>query len=172
MNLLDKKTLCHVFSFTYRTMIASVPLLEFAIPKSDGVLRAYYEQHVSEERGHDEMLKDDLLRLGVEEIPVYHEAAQIAGSQYYLIAHDHPALLLGYMHALEMESLPLDAVDALCVHHGVELKALRHHATHDPNHNRDIERMISSLDSGLRERVNWNERNVTKAFTEAFSHDQ
>lgn len=165
MDLRDVATLRALLCFCYRTMVASVPLLEFAIPRADGELRTYYEQHAAEERGHDEMLRADLCALGVTEVPVSHQAAQLAGSQYYLIAHDHPALLLGYMLALEKDSLTPEQVDGLSAHHSASLTALRHHAEHDPQHRDDLLRVIDSLDPALRERVMWNERHVS-AFIE------
>lgn len=158
MDLYDINHLCKVFSFVYRTMVASAPLLEFAIPKSEGALKDYYQQHLAEETGHDTMLLDDLKRLGIAEVPVSHFAAQFAGSQYYLIAHEHPALLLGYMRALESNSLPIEEVDKLCLHHKTELTALRHHAMHDPHHKQDLDTMIASLDDNLQKRILWNER--------------
>jgi hypothetical protein len=156
----DRAVLVNGLSFVYRMIVASAPLLEFAIPRAAGGLRKYYEQHLEEERGHDEMLRSDLERLGVEEIPRWHAAAQIAGAQYYLIAHDHPALLLGYMHALERNTMRVEAVDELSAFHGVTLTALRHHAEHDPGHKRDLERMILQCDEELQKRIQWNEENT------------
>lgn len=170
MDLRDLDTLLGNLCFAHRMMVASAPLLEFAIPKSEGKLRAYYEKHLEEERGHDLMVKRDLKALGVEDVPQSHRAAQIAGSQYYLIAHDHPALLLGYMHALERESLPLAEVDALSAHHGVQLTALRHHCEHDPQHKLDLEKAIDALPDSLRERVHWNERCVIRFLEESHGY--
>lgn len=158
MNVFDKNELCRFLSFAYRVMEASVPLLEFAIPKSTGELKAYYEKHLGEERGHDLMLLDDLRRLGVTDIPRFHLAAQLAGSQYYLVAHEHPALLLGYMRALESDSPPVEGIDALSAHHGTPLTALRHHALHDPWHKLDLDEVIAR--HPMQERIVWNERAV------------
>lgn len=144
-------------TFVYQLIVASAPLLAFAILRAEGPLREYYEQHLKEERGHDEMLRDDLKRMDVTEFAPNHIAAQVAGAQYYLIAHTHPALLLGYMHALERDSLPVEEVDRLSKLHGVELTALRHHAQHDPEHRNDLKRMIAALDDAQREMVEWNE---------------
>lgn len=165
MNLHDPDGIRHVLCFCYRTMVASVPLLEFAIPRCDGELRAYYERHAAEERGHNEMLRADLYALGITDVPIFHQAAQLAGSQYYLVAHDHPALLLGYMLSLEKDSLTPAQVDVLSEHHGVDLTALRHHSKHDPGHKDDLLRVIDTLHPALRERVMWNERHVS-AFIE------
>lgn len=144
-------------TFVYQLIVASTPLLAFAILRAEGPLKAYYQEHLKEEQGHDEMLRQDLERMGVTEFPPNHLAAQIAGSQYYLIAHTHPALLLGYMHALERDSLPVEEVDRLSNLHGVELTALRHHAKHDPEHRKDLERVIASLPNEQQELVRWNE---------------
>lgn len=161
MNLGDKKTLCSFMSFVYRTMVASVPLLEFAYEKTDApVLYDYYKKHIAEETGHVEMLRDDLRRLGIDEIPFSHMAAQFAGSQYYLIVHDHPAMLLGYMRALERESISPEQVDILSAHHGVTLTALKHHSIHDPQHKQDLDAVIDGLEEDLRQRVLWNESNI------------
>lgn len=156
----DRQALCNALSFFYRTMVASAPLLAFAIERSDGALRDYYQQHYAEEVGHDEMLRRDLENLGMKEIPKFHAAAQIAGSQYYLIAHEHPAMLLGYMHALESRTVTPEIADELSKAHGVELTALKHHAEHDPHHKGDLERMIAGLDDELRSLVLWNEQCV------------
>lgn len=163
----DRATLVRTLCTVYRMMVASAPLLEFAIPKATGEVRRYYIEHLLEEQGHDDMLLDDLHRLGVEDVPYSHAAASIAGAQYYLIAHDHPALLLGYMHALERESMPVETVDQLSARHGTALTALRHHSLHDPHHKGDLERVIATLPEGLQMRVRWNEDHVVRALIEA-----
>lgn len=158
----DRAILCSALCGVYRIIVASAPLLEFAIPRSEGAVRDYYIEHLAEERGHDEMLLDDLKRLGVTDVPPSFFAAQLAGSQYYIIAHEHPAMLLGYMLALESNTLSVSSVDELSRHHGVELTALRHHAEHDPLHNRDLKEVIQSLAPELQERVMWNARHVAE----------
>jgi hypothetical protein len=153
----DFDYLKRTMKFVYQLVVASTPLLSFAILRAEGPLKAYYEEHLKEELGHDEMLRRDLVTMGVTEFAPNHIAAQVAGAQYYLIAHTHPALLLGYMHALERDSLPVEEVDRLSKLHGVELTALRHHAKHDPEHRKDLERVIASLPSEQQELVRWNE---------------
>lgn len=156
----DLDTVAASLCFTYQTIVASEPLLRFALTRCDGDLKAYYEKHLAEETGHDAMLLDDLKLMGVNQIPRSHVAAQLAGSQYYLLAHDHPALLLGYMHALERNSMSVESVDELSRELGVELRCLRHHAAHDPGHKSDLEAMIAGLDPELRKLVEWNEQCV------------
>lgn len=156
-------------AFWYRLIVASESLLRAAMVKAEGELLDCYRRHLEEETGHDEMLRDDLARLGVTDIPHSHIAAQLAGSQYYLIVHDDPALLLGYMHALESSAMNIEAVDELERKHGTELTALRHHALHDPQHCKELEAMILSLDDARIERVAWNEACVRR-FLEVNTH--
>lgn len=169
MNPADKASLVSIMSFSYHTMRASVPLLEFALDRTeDNALREYFMKHIVEEAGHDRMLLSDLHALGVDEVTLPHRAAQFAGSQYYLIAHEHPALLLGYMRALESESVNVDDVDAISKLHGVPLSALRHHAEHDPQHKKDLDAIIAEMPANLRHRIEWNEA-ATKQMIEALN---
>lgn len=149
-------------------MQASAPLLQFAIPKTDGILRDYYVKHLSEETGHDAMLERDLLALGVTEIPRYHDAAKIAGSQYYLIAHEHPASLLGYMHVLEKNAFNENDVAELEKLHGVTLECLRHHAKHDPHHVAELEEQITLLPVDVRGLAIWNAKCVFESLKSIF----
>lgn len=158
--LQERDLLIKMLCFVYRTMLASAPLLRFAIERADGELKTYLEKHLTEEDGHDTMLLDDLKRLGVTDIPHSFLAAQVAGSQYYLIAHEHPAMLLGYMHACERESLPVEYVDHLSGIHGTPLTCMRHHAEHDPHHGKDLAEQIAKLPEAIRSRVYQNEQNV------------
>lgn len=153
--------------FCYRTMVASAPLLSLAIPESEGKLKEYYIKHLEEEVGHELMLEDDLRRLGVEQIPYSHDAAKIAGAQYYFIVHDDPALLLGYMKALEQNPVTPEQVDELSKLCGTELTCMKHHAIHDREHKQDLQDMIDGLDPCLRLRVLWNERKTTQFLHEA-----
>lgn len=158
--MFDRQTLVKGLSFSYRTMVASEALLEFAIPRATGELKEYYKRHLEEERGHEKMLERDLRELGVPEIPESFAAACLAGAQYYFIAHEHPSMLLGYMHAMERNEISPQVVDDLCKWHGVNLTCLKHHASHDKGHKADLEGMIERLPEKQRRRVLWNEINV------------
>lgn len=138
-------------SFLHGTMLASEELLRRAIDKSDGELREYFARHLEEERGHLAMQAQDLARLGVDPIPTFPEAAKLAGAQYYYIEHENPALLLGYMAALEGNPLPLEYVDQLEAAYG-PLTCLRHHAIHDRDHGPELRAQIAKL-NGDRARV-------------------
>lgn len=156
---MDAFTLKTTLSFIYRLMVAAEPLLERAIGKADGNLRAYLEHHLEEERGHAGILAADLARLGISPIPRFHLAELIAGGQYYLIEHEHPAALLGYMAALEGRPQPLGDVDRLEAQFG-PLNALRLHAEHDPDHIEDLRAQIEGLPQGLKMLVQMNETRV------------
>lgn len=162
MGLEDRRFLVLNLSFVYRLIVASAPLLRFAIPLAEGELKRYYEQHLEEETDHDVMLRDDLARLGIAEPPRFFSAAELAGSQYYLIAHEHPAALLGYMHVLERNVAGQEVVDVLEEIHGAELTAMRHHAIHDPGHTAELQSQISVLPKELRKLVYWNADNVLR----------
>lgn len=158
--LLNRRFLIQNMCFMYRIMVASAPLLEFSIPLSKGRLRDYYLQHLDEEVGHEEMLLADLKALGVNEVSHFYAAAMAAGAQYYLVAHHHPALLLGYMHVLESQPLTLGAIEEIEAVHNCTLSALRHHAEHDPQHREDLAAMIESQPQELRSAIAWNEQCV------------
>lgn len=143
--------------FVHGTMTASEGLLKAAIRKGDvDGLGLYFTQHLAEESGHLQMLETDLTSLGVKPILKFPVAAQLAGAQYYYIEHEHPALLLGYMAALEGSPMPLAQVDSLETQFG-PLTCLRHHALHDPGHSRDLREQIERLEPALQQRVLGNE---------------
>lgn len=156
---MDAFTLKTTLSFIYRLMVAAEPLLERAIDKADGALKSYFQHHLVQERGHAGILAADLARLGVCPIPRFHLAELIAGNQYYLIEHEHPAALLGYMAALEGHPQPLGDVDVLEKQFG-PLNTLRLHAEHDPDHIEDIRRTIAELPYGVRMLAQMNEQRV------------
>lgn len=152
-NLMNRDFLVRNLCFLQKLIVASAPLVGFAAERSSGRLQDYFLDHQQEETGHDEMLADDLMRLGVEEIPPCHTAASIAGSQYYFIAHESAEMLLGYM--LVLESNPMAYSDVLKIEeaHGVLLDSLRHHSLHDGDHSAEIKRQISRLSNPMQERV-------------------
>lgn len=156
---MQQKTLTTMLSFAYRIMVASEPLLERAIDSSVGSLHDYFVKHLEEERGHADILAADLARLGVGPIPKFHLAELIAGNQYYLIQHEHPASLLGYMAALEGHPQPLGDVDELEKQFG-PLPTLRIHAENDGWHLEDIRRQIATLPPPLQSLVALNEDRV------------
>lgn len=171
--LLNRQFLVRNLCFMYRLIVASAPLVLFAAERSEGALRDYYSLHYGEELGHDEMLLSDLKALGVSDIPYDYAATQLAGAQYYLIAHHHPALLLGYMSVLEGNSLPMERVEEAEAAHGCTLSTVRHHIEHDTQHARDIQRLRSTLPSHVQAAIDWNAdavRQILSAEAERWLH--
>ena len=158
--LLNRDFLVRNLCFFYRLIVASAPLLEFAIPRADGALSEYYEKHLDEERGHDAMLLADLKAMGIDDVPYDFTAAQLAGSQYYLIAHFHPALLLGYMGVLESQPLRITQIEDIEKAHACTLSAVRLHAEHDPHHITDLMKMRAALSPDLQQAIDWNAQGV------------
>jgi hypothetical protein len=155
--MLPRHLLLSILCFLHGTMTASEGMLKAAIRKSGGGLRDYFREHLREEVGHVTMLERDLARLGVREILKFPAAAQIAGAQYYYIEHEHPSMLLGYMAALECNSLSLDKLAALEREYG-PLTCARHHATHDPQHGAELRRQLDELLEPFRRRALENEQ--------------
>lgn len=153
--------------FLYRLMVAAVPLMEFAADRSNGALADYYATHIPEELGHDEMLRADLERMGVTAIPHYFEAAMIAGSQYYLVAHDDPALLLGYIHVMEANAPKVEDIERLQLAYNVRLDCMLHHAKVDAWHVEELKKQYELLPPEMLYRVQWNENNVLRMFKAA-----
>ncbi len=132
--------------FIHAVIIASEPLIEDVLKREmDAPLRAFYEAHLEDERGHAEWLARDMHTLGVTPRVVDWRAAQIVGPQYYLVRHGPPQALLGYMAALECRPMPLEAVVELERIHGVKaMRTLRYHAENDANHGPALLRMIDA----------------------------
>ncbi|MGD0239789.1 MAG: hypothetical protein ABSB59_05585 [Streptosporangiaceae bacterium] len=152
---------------------ASVPLMETAaercrlLPPEDpsaGPLAGYFGIHAEEERGHDDWLLEDLAVLGVRtpdallaDAPLAvagpggdlrDDIAALAGAQYYLIRHCHPACLLGYIAVLE--GCPPDAavtsrLPALTGWPAAAFRTVAEHAALDPGHQRDLDALLDVL---------------------------
>jgi hypothetical protein len=143
---------------------ASVPLMETAaqrcgvLPPGDpsaGPLARYFGTHAEEERGHDDWLLEDLAVMGVRRPhalldggDLSDDIAALAGAQYYLIRHCHPACLLGYIAVLE--GCPPDAavtgrLPALTGWPAVAFRTVAEHAALDPGHRRDLDALLDVL---------------------------
>ncbi len=138
--------------FLFHVIRASENLLvqaaKQAAAQADGTLQRYYQRHLEEERGHAQWLAEDLKTAGVDvkDTRIPREAVELVGSVYYLIFHADPCALLGYMRLLESWPLPEEKIQALEAQHSPELlRTARHHATHDPAHLEELERVISTL---------------------------
>jgi hypothetical protein len=142
---------------------ASVPLMEAAaercglLPPGDpsaGPLARYFGTHAEEERGHDDWLLEDLAVLGAPPpealLPgdLRDDIAALAGTQYYLIRHCHPACLLGYIAVLE--GCPPDAavtgrLPVLTGWPAAAFRTVAGHAALDPDHQRDLDTLLGVL---------------------------
>lgn len=133
--------------FVHACMVASESLIEEALKQElPGHLRDYFERHIEEERGHEKWLEEDLKTLGVTP-QLDWTAAQIAGTQYYLIKHVDPKALLGYMAALECRPAKLEDIEYLESLYGEKaLRCMRFHAIHDQDHGKELLDVIESFD--------------------------
>jgi pyrroloquinoline quinone (PQQ) biosynthesis protein C len=140
---------------------ATVPLTVLAAERARtlagdpvaGDLASYLDEHVDEERGHDDDLLADLDALGVE-----HEAvlarmpspavASLVGCQYYWICHHHPIAFLGYVALMEGYPPTPDLVQTLGERTALPAEAFRTFAEHgelDPGHRDHLDRVLDSL---------------------------
>jgi hypothetical protein len=157
----DRDLLRQWFLLLWQSVRASVPLLELATeqlrrwPQSPftNLLAEYYADHAQEEEGHDEWLLDDLGALGVSEeeaflaLPNRHIAAMI-GSQYYLIRHYHPALLLSYLAFSEGHPPTPQTLRNLQARSATPDQLWRtylFHAEEDPHHLDDLCRVLDEV---------------------------
>ena len=157
----DKGVVLANLIFMHQVIIASEDLLITAANclgkgSFDNDLRDYYQSHLEEEREHEAWLADDLRTAGIEvkSIPLMRKAVEMAGTQYYLIKHAHPAALLGYMAFLEGFPMPMEVVDMLEDTHGKDLfRTLRFHADHDLEHCKDLFKIIDTVPEHLHQLV-------------------
>jgi hypothetical protein len=147
--------------FVHDAIVASEQLLIDAVASIDLLpkssfherLAQYYNSHLEEERDHVKWLQEDLKSVGVN-VPVELPnkwAMSMAGSQYYLLKHAHPAALLGYMAVLEGDPTPVEVVDFLEHAHGKQLlRCLRIHAVKDLEHRKELFEVIDDTPELLR----------------------
>jgi hypothetical protein len=141
---------------------ATVPLTEAAAaqaaamigddPVAPGLAR-YLQEHVEEERGHDDSLLDDLERLGVDRATVLGRTpspsvASLVGCQYYWIYHHHPIAFLGFIALMEGDPPKRELIETLITATGFPRAAFRtfeEHGELDPGHRDRLDRTIDSL---------------------------
>jgi hypothetical protein len=143
--------LCNLI-ILHQIISASENLLVEAAKEATGDLKEYYTHHLEEERQHEKWLADDLATAGIDvkQLPLDWDAADMAGSQYYLIKHVDPAALLGYMAVLECYPFPMQQLETLEMIHGKPLlRCLRYHAENDPQHGDDLKKVLAKHSSPL-----------------------
>lgn len=152
IDLANRAVVINNLIWTHQVIVASEPLMELAIDRcapAANTLRGYYREHIEEERNHAEWLASDLATVGINvaALPLYRSAVELAGSQYYFIMHKSPSALLGYMAVLEGFPVPVEVVAQLEAVHGKALfGCLRYHAENDPEHRKELFRIIDKLD--------------------------
>lgn len=141
---------------------ASVPLMETARTQAakaaatdavSAALERYFDEHIPEERDHDEWLLEDLEAIGIDRSavlarPPSRTVAAVVGAQYYWILHYHPAALLGYIAVLEGYPPTPELIEEIRARTGYPSKAFRTLAKHgelDPGHKEELDATIDSL---------------------------
>jgi Iron-containing redox enzyme len=122
--------------FCYGIMLATEHLLELAHKQSPkGMLKEYYSDAMSGERGHAQWIVEDLLAVDEPPPTMDHACAWIAGAQYYYLHHVGTEPLLGYIAALEMRPPTMETVRELEKLYGTRaVRTIRHHAEADIRH--------------------------------------
>jgi hypothetical protein len=151
------------YLFTSHGVIrASVPLMETALARARAIgsgdpvaalLAPYLEEHIDEERDHDEWLLNDLEVLGRERDEILPRVpsptvAGLVGAQYYWIFHYHPAVLLGYISLLEGYPPSTELIERLILASGYPPESFHTmiaHAELDPGHRDELNELLDSL---------------------------
>lgn len=175
LNYHEKNVVLVNLLFMQQVMTASHDLLKTALysigrGKFENALAAYYNEHMNEEKGHAAWLARDLKSadIDVRKMTLSRKAVEMAGTQYYLIRHIHPAALLGYMAVLEGFPMSMQSVEELEAAHGKELfRTLRYHAEHDLEHRKDLFRMIDTVPEKYRQIVQDNAAQTAIYLSEA-----
>ena len=139
----------------------SVPLMETAMETcrrraSDPVCAAmlpYLEEHTEEERGHDELLLQDLERIGVSRKTVLRRlpsptVAAAQGAMHYWTAHHHPVAMFGSMIPSECYPISLETISWLEQQTGYPRAAFRTmemHSELDQGHGAEALAMLDTL---------------------------
>jgi hypothetical protein len=157
--------------FLHDFVVASEQLLIEAVESIDLLpgssfharLAEYYRSHLDEERDHVKWLREDLKSVGVS-VPAAlpnKSATAMAGSQYYLLKHAHPAALLGYMAVLEGDPTPVEVVDSLEHAYGKPLlRFVRIHAVKDLEHRKELFEVIDDTPDSLRDLIAYSTDNT------------
>ncbi len=116
-------------------------------------LATYLDEHVDEERGHDETLLDDLEPLGMTRTDVLARVprpsvATLVGAQYYWLLHHHPLAFLGFVGVMEGFPPTEELVELLIDRTGYPPESFRTFAEHaelDPGHRDHLDRVLDTL---------------------------
>jgi len=126
---------------------------QFASESYSSALVAYLDEHIEEERDHDIWLLEDLATLGVTEaeaalVMPLSVVASMVGSQYYYIKHVNPAIILGYLAAIEGYQLDSGLLDKARERTGYPESAFRTlylHSELDQDHAGELAEAIDGM---------------------------
>jgi hypothetical protein len=154
-----QQILVPLLTLLHQVIRASVPLMEAARDTAGrraagdplcAALVPYLDEHIEEERGHDDWVLEDLESLGVPRAATLSclpspLVASLAGAQYYWIAHHHPAALLSYIAVLEASAGTGAQFDSIVAKSGLPdaaFRTLRAHGRLDPGHSDALDRFL------------------------------
>lgn len=147
---------------------ASVDLMEITrdvlrndFSRTGSIFEEYLAAHIEEERFHFEWICEDLRSVAgatADDLiakSLTRTCPHVPGFAYYYIRNVSPIGLLGYMYAMESQPPSSHALREIARCSGAELSAIRTlelHATFDPEHTRDLSRLIDLIALGVEER--------------------
>lgn len=145
----------------HRVMQAGLHLMQTARDRAltlpdDPVARIvapYLEQHILEEKDHDDWLLDDIGTLGitpaqVASTPPLPAVVSLLGAQYFWALHIHPVTVFGYLIVLEGYPPLAEQLEAIRKRTRLPKTAFRcliAHADNDPHHIADLNRTLDSM---------------------------
>ncbi|HEU4634668.1 MAG TPA: iron-containing redox enzyme family protein [Edaphobacter sp.] len=145
----------------HRVMQAGLHLMQTARDRAlalpdDPVARIvapYLEQHILEEKDHDDWLLDDIGTLGitpaqVASTPPLPAVVSLLGAQYFWALHIHPVTVFGYLIVLEGYPPLAEQLEAIRKRTRLPKTAFRclmAHADNDLHHIADLNRTLDSM---------------------------
>ncbi|HEX2918829.1 MAG TPA: iron-containing redox enzyme family protein [Edaphobacter sp.] len=145
----------------HRVMQAGLHLMQTARDRAlalpdDPVARIvapYLEQHILEEKDHDDWLLDDIGTLGITPAQVASTSplpavVSLLGAHYFWALHIHPVTVFGYLIVLEGYPPLADQLKAIRKRTRLPKTAFRclmAHADNDPHHIADLNRTLDSM---------------------------
>jgi hypothetical protein len=165
---LTKARYCLYLQDLYHSVKASCPLMTTAMSqlKQNGSeknrdLIDYLEQHIDEERHHDDWILEDLEHLGVDRQitlarPPKNEIVDMVGAVYYRILHIDPVAIFGYIAVLESHPVSGQSIDLIMKAANLDadsVRALKHHSVIDVDHAEEFYQFLSTIDLSDRQKT-------------------
>jgi hypothetical protein len=156
VNFADKSVYGQWLAQQYYIVCHSTPLLALSCGRSIDN-REYHNrciEHLTEEKGHEKMLLNDLKLLGfsLSQFPELDSTRAIYQCQYYWTEHECPTSFLGYVLFLEGLAVTYgEKVYSMAQNHGSTF--LKHHAGADEGHLEDAFAVIHALPENQKEKI-------------------